>query len=174
MSWGHATSKDLSHWEEQPIALLARGFPDNITEMFFTGSAVADVNNTSGLGADVAVYTSFVSLKENTHELAQVNLTLFWKYPITHTLRSGKSVKANQQSQSLVYSLDDGLTWQTYDSANPVIQTPPPKPYEDQYQNFRDPFIFWHEQTHRWVLVTALSEIRQFERLVRRKRIRPF
>jgi hypothetical protein len=69
MSWGHATSKDLSHWEEQPIAFLARGFPDNITEMFFTGSAVADVNNTSGFGTDgkiplVAVYTSFVSLQE--------------------------------------------------------------------------------------------------------------
>lgn len=66
MSWGHATSKDLTHWEEQPIALLARGFPDNVTEMFFTGSAVADVNNTSGFGANgnvplVAVYTSSVS-----------------------------------------------------------------------------------------------------------------
>ncbi|KAJ5304467.1 uncharacterized protein N7443_004127 [Penicillium atrosanguineum] len=143
MSWGHATSKDLSHWEEQPIALLARGFPDNITEMFFTGSAVADVKNTSGLGTDgkiplVALYTS--------------------NYPVTQTLPSGKTVKANQQSQSIAYSLDDGLTWQTYDSANPVIHYPP-TPYEDQYQNFRDPFVFWHEQTHKWVLVTALSEI---------------
>jgi levanase/fructan beta-fructosidase len=67
MSWGHATSDDLTHWEEQPIALLARGFPENVTEMFFTGSAVADVNNTSGFGVDgktplVAVYTSSVGL----------------------------------------------------------------------------------------------------------------
>jgi levanase/fructan beta-fructosidase len=67
MSWGHATSDDLTHWDEQPIALLARGFPENVTEMFFTGSAVADVNNTSGFGVDgkiplVAVYTSSVGL----------------------------------------------------------------------------------------------------------------
>ena len=60
MSWGHATSKDLTHWEQQPIALLG-----NVTEMFFSGSAVADVNNTSGFGKDgktpmVAMYTSYV------------------------------------------------------------------------------------------------------------------
>ena len=65
MSWGHATSNDLTHWEEQPIALQARRFPGNVTEMYFTGSAVLDTNNTSGFGADgkaplVAVYTSYV------------------------------------------------------------------------------------------------------------------
>lgn len=70
MSWGHATSQDLTHWDEQPVALLARGFPGNITEMFFTGSAVADVNNTSGFGSDgkvplVALYTSYVSLSSD-------------------------------------------------------------------------------------------------------------
>lgn len=65
ISWGHATSRDLTHWEEEPIAILARGYPGNVSEMIFTGSAVADVNNTSGLGADgkiplVAIYTSSV------------------------------------------------------------------------------------------------------------------
>ena len=65
MSWGHATSSDLTHWKEHPIALLARGYPNKVTEMFFSGSAVADVNNTSGFGVDgkiplVAMYTSSV------------------------------------------------------------------------------------------------------------------
>jgi levanase/fructan beta-fructosidase len=65
MSWGHATSKDLTHWEQQPIALLARGYGGNITEMYFSGSVVVDVNNTSGFGKDgqtpmVAMYTSYV------------------------------------------------------------------------------------------------------------------
>ncbi|KAL4986801.1 glycosyl hydrolase [Aspergillus falconensis] len=65
LSWGHATSEDLSHWEHQPVALLARGYPGEITGMYFSGSAVADVNNTSGFAADasqvplVAIYTSF-------------------------------------------------------------------------------------------------------------------
>lgn len=67
MSWGHATSRDLTHWTHQPVALLARGYPDNITEMFFSGSVVADTQNTSGFGSGgkvplVAVYTSYVSL----------------------------------------------------------------------------------------------------------------
>lgn len=69
MSWCHATSTDLSHWEEQAVVLLARGFPGDITEIFFTGRAVADVNNVSGLGTNgkiplIAVHTSFVSPKE--------------------------------------------------------------------------------------------------------------
>lgn len=66
MSWGHATSADLIHWEHQPVALQARGYPDEITEMYFSGTVVADANNTSGFGANgevplVAMYTSFVS-----------------------------------------------------------------------------------------------------------------
>lgn len=65
LSWGHATSKDLTHWEEQPVALLARGHSGNVTEMYFTGSAIVDMNNTSGFRKDrktpiVAMYTSFI------------------------------------------------------------------------------------------------------------------
>ena len=67
MSWGHATSSDLTHWQQQPIALLARGYPGTITKMFFSGSVVADVQNTSGFGVNgtipfVAMYTSYVSM----------------------------------------------------------------------------------------------------------------
>ncbi|KAJ5507097.1 hypothetical protein N7527_009240 [Penicillium freii] len=143
MSWGHATSKDLTHWEERPVALLARGYPENVTEMYFTGSAVADVNNTSGFGVDgkiplVAMYTSM--------------------YPVSQELPSGKHVLAEQQSQSIAYSLDEGETWTTYDAENPVIHNPP-SPYGAELENFRDPFVFWHDDTQKWVAVTVLASL---------------
>ncbi len=47
MHWAHATSKDLIHWEEEPIAF----YPDANGAMF-SGCIVADENNTSGLFKD--------------------------------------------------------------------------------------------------------------------------
>ncbi|KAH1782419.1 hypothetical protein KXW97_002494, partial [Aspergillus fumigatus] len=62
------------------------------------------------------------------------------------------------QAQSIAYSLDRGMTWTTYDAANPVIAEPP-TPYEDQYTEFRDPSVFWHDETHQWVAVISLAKL---------------
>jgi beta-fructofuranosidase len=56
--WGHATSHDLYHWENQKIAL----WPFNSTTYVYSGSAVVDSNNTSGFFPNqndgvVAMYT---------------------------------------------------------------------------------------------------------------------
>ena len=40
--WGHATSKDLYHWDNQPIAL----YPPVKNSGVFSGSAVTNPNNT--------------------------------------------------------------------------------------------------------------------------------
>ena len=58
MSWGHAVSRDLTTWQELPVAL-----EHTPTEAVFSGSVVVDRANTSELGsveapAMVAVYTS--------------------------------------------------------------------------------------------------------------------
>ena len=55
MSWGHATSTDLVHWSEQPVALTRDELGD-----IFSGSCVIDKDNTAGFGANamVAIYTS--------------------------------------------------------------------------------------------------------------------
>ncbi|KAL6715908.1 Invertase [Lecanora helva] len=68
--WGHATSKDLYHWENQPIAI----FPGAEGEGIFSGSAVIDVNNTSDFFPNqtngvVAMYT-LNTMKEQTQEIA--------------------------------------------------------------------------------------------------------
>lgn len=56
MSWGHATSEDLIHWTEHPVAI-----PEDATngEAIFSGSAVFDEQGDSGTpGSIVACYTS--------------------------------------------------------------------------------------------------------------------
>ncbi len=63
MSWGHAVSSDLTHWEHLPVALYeANGI------MIFSGSAVVDWKNTSGFGtldepALVAIYTGHSAMQ---------------------------------------------------------------------------------------------------------------
>jgi fructan beta-fructosidase len=87
MSWGHAVSTDLVHWEHLPVAI-----PEANGVMAFSGSAVVDWNNTSGLGRDgkpplVAIYTGH---------------------------------RETSQSQYVAYSNDRGRSWTRYDG-NPVL-----------------------------------------------------
>ncbi|KAL1625747.1 Invertase [Diplodia seriata] len=88
--WGHATSKDLYHWENQQIAI----FPPDSVSNIFSGSAVIDVNNTSGFFPDqdngvVAMYTLNTPTK---------------------------------QIQEIAYSHDGGYTFIPYEG-NPVIDS---------------------------------------------------
>ncbi|MGW6228654.1 glycoside hydrolase family 32 protein [Cellulosimicrobium cellulans] len=53
------------------------------------------------------------------------------------------------EAQSLAYSTDRGRTWERY-AGNPVIPN-------DGRADFRDPKVFWHEPTHRWVMVVSVG-----------------
>ena len=54
-----------------------------------------------------------------------------------------------KQTQSLAYSNDRGRTWTKY-AKNPVIDL--------GLKDFRDPKVFWHEPTQRWVMVAVLPD----------------
>ena len=117
LSWGHATSTDMLHWEEQPVALQ----PDALG-MIFSGSAVCDKDNTAGFGANaiVALYTSATAV----------------------------------QQQSIAYSHDGGKTFTTYEG-NPVIK--------NNDDNLRDPKVFWHEESKKWIMSLAKGWARGME-----------
>jgi fructan beta-fructosidase len=119
MSWGHAVSPDLVHWEQLPVALAEEN-----GVMIVSGSAVVDAANTSGFGEAgqtplVAVYTGH-----------------------TDTL----------QTQHIAYSMDRGQSWTKY-AGNPVLDL--------GMKDFRDPKVFWHEETAQWIMVVSLSTERK-------------
>lgn len=119
MSWGHAVSRDLLSWEHLPVALREEG-----GIMVFSGSAVVDWANASGLGRGearplVALYTAH-----------------------------GPS----EQTQNVAFSVDRGRTWKRHPE-NPVLAI--------GSRDFRDPKVFWHAPTRRWVMVTVLAVLRE-------------
>jgi fructan beta-fructosidase len=92
MSWGHAVSPDMVHWQHLPLAI-----PEDPNYMIYSGAAVVDWNNSSGLCRNpdpkdqsclIAIYAAdYHQKKEKTH---------------------------------IAYSNDRGRTWTNY-AGNPVI-----------------------------------------------------
>lgn len=129
MHWGHAISRDLVSWENQPIAL----YPDSLG-FIFSGSAVVDSANTSGLGTAgnpplVAMYTYHDPVGE-------------------------KAGTVDYQTQGIAFSVDKGRSWAKYDG-NPVIKNP-------GIRDFRDPKVLWHIETRQWIVVLAVQDHIEF------------
>lgn len=55
-----------------------------------------------------------------------------------------------RQRQSLAYSKDNGRTWVTYEG-NPVLS-------DVTITDYRDPKVFWDEDTEKWVMVLATGQ----------------
>jgi fructan beta-fructosidase len=94
MHWGHATSPDLVHWQEHPIAL----YPDGLGTMY-SGCAVIDWENTSGF-----------------QQGTQPPMVMLY------TAAGGDSAWSKDQpfTQCLAYSTDGGKTLQKY-AGSPVL-----------------------------------------------------
>lgn len=121
MSWGHAVSRDLVHWQHLPVAI-----PEESGIMIFSGSTVVDWHNSSGFckEANIAGPSCLVAIY------------------------TGHTEKL--QTQNLAYSNDQGRTWTKY-SGNPALDL--------HMKDFRDPKVFWHEPSRKWVMVAALPTL---------------
>lgn len=105
---------------------LPVALPASQTELIFSGSVVHDAANTSGLGA------------------AEGPGPLVAFYTSAYT--DAHPTQAGIQAQSIAFSVDGGTTWEFY-ADNPVL--------DRGSANFRDPKVFLHEETARWVMVTV-------------------
>ena len=117
MHWGHATSTDMMHWTEQPIAL----YPDSLGYIF-SGSAVLDKNNTSGFGKD-----------------GKIPIVAIFTY---HDPVGEKAGTNKYQSQAIAYSLDNGKSWTKYKN-NPVLKNPGIADFRDPKVMWYDPGKKW-------------------------------
>jgi fructan beta-fructosidase len=125
MHWGHAVSNDMVNWKNLPVAL----YPDSLGYIF-SGSAVIDWKNTSGLQTGryppmIAIYTQ-------------------------HSEEKLKLGRNDFQVQSIAYSNNKGRTFNKY-VLNPVIKNPGER-------DFRDPKVRWDEHFRKWILVFAAGQ----------------
>lgn len=126
MSWGHAVSTDLVTWRQLPTAIEATEH-----EHVYSGSAVLDTRNTSGLGVAgrppvVALYTG---------------------------VATAAAPRPGIQAQCLAYSVDDGMTWTRYEH-NPVLDI------GSTWSRDPKVFRYGGDDGH-WVMVLVLAEERQ-------------
>ena len=97
MSWGHAISADMVHWQNLPVALHEE--PGQY--MVYSGSAVVDSNNTSGLcrNPDPQDHSCLIAIYTAAHK--------------------------DRQKQHIAFSNDRGRSWTNY-SGNPVADLDAP------------------------------------------------
>jgi fructan beta-fructosidase len=97
MSWGHAVSSDMVHWQNLPVALHEE--PGQY--MVYSGSAVVDRDNTSGLcqNPDPQDHSCLIAIYAAAYK--------------------------DRQKQHIAFSNDRGRTWTNY-SGNPVVDLDAP------------------------------------------------
>ena len=110
-------------------------YPDELG-LIFSGSAVVDAANTSGFGS-----------AENPP------LVAVYTY---HNMEGEQAGRQDFQTQGIAYSLDNGKSWTKY-TGNPVIGN-------EGIRDFRDPKVFWHENTRSWIMVLVAGDHARFYR----------
>ena len=137
MSWGHATSEDLVHWQEQPVALPAYQTVEGVYyEMMFSGSAVYDENNTSKL----------FDVDEQGKVVEGQGIVAILTQP-----------QNGVQRQILAYSKDGGDSFEIYGEI--IGQN---NPGDNGDNEFRDPKVFWSDSHNKWLMAVGGGSVRMY------------
>ena len=121
MSWGHAVSPDLLHWEHLPVALREEGGDHDLLGQ----RRRRPRRHLSGL------------------------CRRGWRRPIRASWRSTRGTGTAGRRR----------TWPRATTAAGPGRSTPGNPVVDLgLKDFRDPKVFWHEPTRRWVMVTVLAD----------------
>ena len=119
MTWGHSTSKDLIHWEAQPLAIES-----DWLGAIFSGSAVVDKDNTAGFGrnAVIAMYTSAGAAQTQSIAYSADGGQTFTKYAgnpvITYNAPDFRDPKVFRFDGKWIVVLAVGQEVQFYSSTN--------------------------------------------------------
>ena len=106
-------------------------YPDEHGEIW-SGSAVVDQNDTSEFfGGKAGIVCAFTYFKGS---------------------------EGGRQSQGIAYSLD-GIHFTVYDK-NPAIPQLRYQPNQPDVADFRDPKLFWHAPTKKWIMIVAGGVVR--------------
>ncbi|ODA11169.1 fructan hydrolase [Paenibacillus peoriae] len=71
-----------------------------------------------------------------------------------YTNEGNRAQPGKPQVQSIAYSRDKGRTWTKYEG-NPVL-------FPMETLDFRDPKVFWHDESSMWIMVLAVRERVEF------------
>jgi fructan beta-fructosidase len=108
-------------------------YPDELGDIF-SGSVVFDVTNSSGLG-----------------DIENPPLVAIFTY---HLMEGEKAGRTDYQTQGIAFSIDNGDTWTKY-NGNPIIDN-------TDIKDFRDPKVFWHEDSKQWIMSLVAGDHAKF------------
>ncbi|KRL01727.1 GH32 C-terminal domain-containing protein [Liquorilactobacillus capillatus] len=183
MSWGHATSKDMINWRQEPLAipmLADQGWEDfvytNTTgslakygEVRYVGIPTTNWGDANG---KKAIFSGSIYVdKNNVSGLGQNAILAFYTadYQIATRINDGKEngwgtwIGLNEiQEQHLAYSLDGGKTFKQYsadkNSAEPQPLIPVIASKGGDAANFRDPNVVYDQQNKQFLLTVVSNQ----------------
>ncbi len=140
-NWGSAASTDFVHWQftRQGINNLKgrQLLRDSSVSEQVKDSVRANMVRLGGSGSIIIDHKNTSGLGKN----GQPPLISFW-HNETNPLRT--------QGIGLAYSNDTATTWTRYEKY-PILDI--------NSREFRDPKVFWHEETNKWVMAIGWAEV---------------